>query len=288
MKTKITTLLKTLLVLSCTSALHAAPITWGSATETTGKSNLIEGNIIHAWGGGAAATITNGGSNGTSSYTFSNVTYSDFTFAPATTGLAFADSSNGAASTGDVNMDSLLKTLTYTNTGTTTGTQTISGLTSGETYQIQIFFNDQRNSRSMTFGDGTTTVVVSGQGANWGQYVIGTFTTDATTQTITHATNGFGNLHVNAILITDAASTPSVTLTTSSQSVSGPYTVGITFSEAVTGLEESDFTVANGTIQASSLTGSGANWTVTNGTDLRVLIDKFLLENTIRKSLSMV
>ena len=263
MTIKLPNLLKTLVILNLVSALQAAPITWGTPTNTTGKSNLIEGSVIHAWGGGSAATINNGGASGTSSYTFSNVTYSNFTFAPATTGLPFADASNGAASTGDVNMDSLLKTLTYTNTGTTTGTQTISGLTSGETYQIQIFFNDQRNNRSMTFGDGTTTVVVSGQGANWGQHVIGTFTADATTQTITHATNGFGNVHVNAILITDAASTPSVTLTTSSQSVSGPYTVGITFSEAVTGLSESDFTVTNGSVQASSLTGSGANWTVT-------------------------
>lgn len=255
-------LLKTLLLLSLSPLLHAADITWATATNTTGKTNLIEGETLHAWSGGTAATITNGGASGTSTYVFNAVTYSDFTFNPAATGLSFADSSAGAASTGDANMDSLLKTLTYTSNGITTGTQTISGLTVGEAYQIQIFFNDQRNTRSMTFGDGNTNVNVSGQGSGWGQYTIGTFTADATTQNITHATNGFGNIHVNAMLITDAATTPSVTLTTISQSVSAPYTIDITFSEPITGLEESDFTITNGTIQASSLTGSGANWTV--------------------------
>jgi len=85
-------------------------------------------------------------------------------------------------------MDTLLRNLTYTTNGVTSGTQTIGGLTVGETYQIQVFYNDQRSSTSsrvMTYGDGTNTVNVSaGGGAGWGQYAIGSFTADATTQSL--------------------------------------------------------------------------------------------------------
>jgi hypothetical protein len=131
--------LKSLIALTCaigcTSILHAATITWGAAANTTGKSNLIEGNVVHAWSGGTAATITNGGISGTSTYTFSGVTYGDFTFSPAAVGSPYPDSSGGTASTGDSNMDTMLKSLTYTTNGITSGTQTIGGLTNGTTSQ---------------------------------------------------------------------------------------------------------------------------------------------------------
>ncbi|BDS07185.1 hypothetical protein NT6N_22250 [Oceaniferula spumae] len=195
-------------VITCMAILNAAPISWGPATNTTGKSDLIEGNIIYAWSGGTAATVTNGGISGTKSYTFNAVTYSDFTFTPTVTSNPFGDASSGAASTGDTNMDTVLKSLTYTTNGTSTGTQTIGGLTQGTTYQIQIFFNDQRNTRSMTFGDGTTAVNVSGQGSGWGQHVVGTFTADGITQQITHTANNFSNIHVNAILLTQPGPPP--------------------------------------------------------------------------------
>ncbi|MBK1831877.1 sulfatase-like hydrolase/transferase [Verrucomicrobiaceae bacterium R5-34] len=195
-------------LIGCLSSLNAAAITWSAAQNTTGKANLIEGNVVHAWSGGSATSITGGGSSGTANYTFSGVTYSDFTFAPAATGATFTGASSGAASTGDINMDNLLDSLTYTNNGVSSGTQTIGGLTDGENYQIQVFFNDQRNTRSMIFGDGTNSVTVSGQGSGWGQYAIGSFTADGTTQALTHAASGFSNIHVNAILVVESGPPP--------------------------------------------------------------------------------
>ena len=52
------------------------------------------------------------------------------------------------------------------------------------------------------------------------------------------------------------------TLTTASDEVSAPFTVNVAFTEPVNGLTESDFTVTNGTVTASSLSGSGATWSV--------------------------
>ena len=195
-------------ILGACSLLNAAQITWGTAQNTTGKSDLIEGSILHAWSGASAATVTGGGASGSASYTFSGVTYDDLTFNPAVAGRTFNDASDGAASTGDINMDTVLRSLTFASGGVTSATQTISGLTTNEIYQIQIFFNDQRNTRSMTFGDGTSDVDLASQGSGWGQFAIGTFTADAATQAITHATNGFSNIHLNAMLVVQSGPPP--------------------------------------------------------------------------------
>lgn len=53
---------------------------------------------------------------------------------------------------------------------------------------------------------------------------------------------------------------PTATLSTANAIVTDPYTINVNFSEDVTGLTDSDFTVVNGT--ASSLSGSGAAYTV--------------------------
>ncbi len=54
---------------------------------------------------------------------------------------------------------------------------------------------------------------------------------------------------------------PDVTLTTTSNTVNGPFTVNAVFTEAVIGLSLSDFSVANGT--RSGLSGSGSNYSFT-------------------------
>ncbi len=54
---------------------------------------------------------------------------------------------------------------------------------------------------------------------------------------------------------------PNVTLTTASNTVNGPFTVNAAFTETITGLTLSDFTVTNGT--KSGLSGSGSNFSFT-------------------------
>ena len=246
--------------------LLAASITWQAAQNTTNKSNLIEGNIQQLLNGGSAITVANAGGSGTSSFSFAASQYSTLTFAPTVTSNLITNASNGAASTGDSSFDTLLDTFSYTTSGTTSGTQTISGLSIGKTYQIQIFYNDQRSccsGRTMTYGDSSNTVNISAGGSGHGQYAIGTFTADATTQILTHQSNGFANIHYNAILVVEASSIPVASLTTASSTTSGSFGVDVTFTESITGLSESDFLVTNGTVENASLTGSDASWSLT-------------------------
>jgi hypothetical protein len=202
-------------LLALAAAALAAPISWSPATDTTGKSQLVEGTVVYAFSGGSAATITGGGAGGSQTYVFSGGSYQALAFTPTPGDRTSSNVSNNAPSTGDANFDTIIKSFTDTESGITVGTQTIGGLTNGTTYQIQVFFNDQRSaatrSRVMTYGDGEDspgTVDISADGANWGQFAVGTFTADAATQDLTHATNGFGNVHLNAILVTEPAGPP--------------------------------------------------------------------------------
>ena len=102
---------------------------------------------------------------------------------------------------------------------------------SGDTYTVTI----------TPAADGTVTVDLPAGSA-----------TDAATNTSTAATQ---------LVRTADLTRPSVSLSAPTGPVGGPFTVTATFSEAVTGLTASDFTVANGT--AGDLAGSGDTYTVT-------------------------
>ncbi|MFC1765557.1 sulfatase-like hydrolase/transferase [Planctomycetota bacterium] len=189
--------------LAC-SALPAASIAWSPAVDSMDKSQLIEGEIVLALNGGDSITITEGGTSGRFTYTFVETSYADFSFAPTPGDSIIDDISNGAPSTGDADFDSLLRSFTYSVVGIKSGTQTIGGLTAGAEYEIQVFYNDQRLSRVMTFGDGEVSphnVDIASQGSGWGQFATGSFTATGNTQSLTHIANGFANVHVNAVLV---------------------------------------------------------------------------------------
>ncbi|NWK55029.1 hypothetical protein HW115_05375 [Verrucomicrobiaceae bacterium N1E253] len=255
------------ILLGLVTAATAAPIIWQAAQHATGKSDLIEGSIILSASGGSGASITGGGSSGTSTYAFTKANYADLTFTPVVTSND-ATASSTTNSTGDTNFDQIIDSFSYTTSGTAAGAQTISGLTPGQRYRLQIFFNDQRSatsSRVMSYGDGESspnTVNLTAGAGNWGQYAIGTFTADGNSQQLTHKANGFANLHYTALLVVEDESVPLATLSTTTTSVSAPFTVTLTFSEAITGLAENDFSVSNGSIQPGSLSGSGTDWSM--------------------------
>jgi len=193
-------------------SVAAAPITWGTPTATTGKADLIEGAVIVAVSGGNGATITGGGAGGVHTYTFTGVNYRDLIFTPSPGNRTMANISEGAPSTGDVGFDTILKSISDSKSGITIGTQSIGGLTTGTNYLIQVFYNDQRSSTSgrvMTYGDGEASpgnVDIMSDGSGWGEFSVGSFTASGSTQLLTHAVNGFGNVHFNAILVTKLGS----------------------------------------------------------------------------------
>ncbi|MEX2605928.1 MAG: sulfatase-like hydrolase/transferase [Kiritimatiellia bacterium] len=184
---------------------YPAPITWSPAVDTTGKAQLVEGEILFAFSGGSGATVTDGGPLGAMDVTFVGGDYQDLAFTPAPGSRSLSSVSGGSPSTGDLNFDAVAGSLTDSESGITSGTQTLSGLTVGETYQLQVFYNDQRSGltgRVMRYGDGEgNTVDLEAGGSGWGQHAVGSFTADATTQSITHNALGFGNVHLNALLL---------------------------------------------------------------------------------------
>lgn len=221
-----------LAVITCATS---APITWDLPTDTTGKADLIEGAIVAALNGGSTQVVINdAGASGTSSYSFipSNYTTINFTATggdAGDVGRAGIGANQYAPSTitttGDMSFDSLIASVAYafgTPSGIVTGDMLLEGLTVGMDYQIQVFFNEQRSSgtpvstdtRAMTYGDGLGNIVtiaggdpaVEVQTDHYGQFAVGSFTADATTQVLTMDSSmgvtPFGNVHYNAILVT--------------------------------------------------------------------------------------
>ena len=183
------------------TSASAATITWGDATNTTTTADIsAAGNLVKAFNSGGAAITLNG------------VTFSQF----ASTGDDVWDSFNalfpGQVGTNSVfddladlgALDPLLRTANFlAPVGGGSHVITLSGLNTGSEYEIQIFFTDQRgsitsppggclgcNDREVTFTSGASAVTLEADPGNaptspFGQFTIGRFTADASTQEFT-------------------------------------------------------------------------------------------------------
>lgn len=114
------------------------------------------------------------------------------------------------AETLDPGLDELLNTFDYG--GGTSTSITIGGdkLVIGQSYIVQVFYTDLRFDRVMFFGDAVGNTVglhSSGGIGQFGETVVGTFTADATTQTLNLAINT-GNTHITAYQIRSAIALP--------------------------------------------------------------------------------
>jgi len=185
----------------CAPLIHAAAITWGPATNVSTALDaaldvMTDGILVEAFN----AANTNSGAVTVNGVQFSNTN----TLLPLSSGQDFF-----FGSTGDLNYDQLLSTLDFGG-GTSTSIDIGNGnLIAGFTYSLQVWFTDNRTvttrSRVMTYGDGLGNTVnlaasISTQAGvpGPGQFAIGTFIADGTTQTLSMATNGFANAHINA------------------------------------------------------------------------------------------
>ncbi len=180
-----------------TAVASAAPIDWAPVEDTAGIDDLIEGTVVAALNGSASDVTVNG------------ILFENFGL-----GIGFVENSYDSPliSTGDANFDTLISSFTYG--GGTSPTLTLDGLTIGATYQVQVFFNDQRAAfagRVMTIGDGlgnSVDLAASNTGGavdDYGHFAVGTVVADAVTQDIVLTTNGFGNAHLTALLVTEVS-----------------------------------------------------------------------------------
>lgn len=211
-----------LFALPLPGTLTAATITWGAAQNVESVADIsTTGSLSVAWNLGS-----------TTSYTLNGVTFTGFNTRSGTadtgnynittnTGNISGQNFFGAYGTpvnsagGSIGTDygSALNTGVYVN-GTATGVYTFSGLTVGNEYSLQLWFNDVRanattGSATIDSGTGTPSVILltddegldgaGGRGA-LSQYTIGTFTADAASQSFrVNETTSLGGATLNML-----------------------------------------------------------------------------------------
>ncbi|BDS07184.1 hypothetical protein NT6N_22240 [Oceaniferula spumae] len=181
---------------------QAAIITWGPATAISTS----------------ATNFTDVSTNGTPIEAFNAQSFDHTPVSPVVNGVTFVgttalldgDPKNGGAADlssatniGDADYDSLLSQAEFGGGEFTTISVGNGNLESGRSYEIQIWFVDDRaahTTRTMEYGDGLGSNVSLND-----QFVIGTFNADATSQDLFLNTlspdAGFGNTHITAYQI---------------------------------------------------------------------------------------
>lgn len=239
-----------ILGLCCGLPLPAAEITWDAPRDTAGPADVRnEGTLVFARAEGL----------GSGSLTVNGV---GFQAAASLVGTASGLLAGGT--TGSADFDALLDRLSYG----AVFTLDLGSFTPGKTYLVQIFYTDQRssfNDRVMRFGSSTGSSTVdleadpnNAPGAPYGQFVVGTFTADGDDPDLTLDPQGFSSAHLSAIQVREVSSVPLPVLSTATDPAAGPFQVDISFTEAVSGLDESDFQITNGAVTPSSLTSTDA------------------------------
>jgi hypothetical protein len=157
-------------------AANASNINWGSPTTIAGASDVSTlGNYFGSWAPNGSTLAVNG------------VTFQAFSDLPGL-GTSF-DNSTGPGSfnspgTSDGNYNTLLTAGAFGNTGNSY-TVNWGGMTPGDTYLVELWVNDGRNStvnqrtETITGGANTSAFLAYGSGASGpGQYIFGTFVAD--------------------------------------------------------------------------------------------------------------
>ncbi|MFT5042962.1 MAG: hypothetical protein ACI8TX_003959, partial [Hyphomicrobiaceae bacterium] len=156
--------------------IQAADVSWDVPQSITGPSDIItNGELVEAANQGNSSVIVDpGGLN------LSFASANDFPNTPF---------NSGTLGSGDSDFDTIIDQADWADTGANPHTMSVTGLEIGQTYDIQMFVSDIRsccNGRSMaiTGGANTATVYMGDEGGspNAPQFVVGTFTADATSQ----------------------------------------------------------------------------------------------------------
>jgi len=197
-----------------TGAANAANITWGTPTGISGASDVnLQGTLHGTWAPGNDW----GGSDRSDYFPVNGVTFAAY----GTSGVNFAfsgsginlDRYNGFADPGtpDSNYNHILHTAVFNwNSGSSDLVVSWEGLVVGDTYLVQAWLNDGRSGQSgtstLTGGANTSAPVAIGNGVP-GQYIIGTFVADSSSQSFTLSPG----IMLNLLQVRDITPTPNVT-----------------------------------------------------------------------------
>lgn len=194
------------ILLGTCTASQAAIIVWGSATNITTSSSDVStlGTSFIAYNIGS-----------TTDYTINGVFFDGITSGFSNSGTAY--NGYGSLAGSDADYGAALSTgMYFTGNNQPAENMTISGLEIGQEYQIQAWFNDQRDLAAT----GTTTLSSAGgnsvglvSSTPGGQYALGTFTANATTQVFTiHGANTGATLNMFQVRNITAVPEPSAAL----------------------------------------------------------------------------
>ncbi len=189
----------------------AATITWGAPTTISSDTDVnTNGTALYAYTGGTAATVNGvaftAGNSGT---TWGSISLSGFGTDNQT---AFGSGTGSPWSTLSTAYKTVLSGGAYG--GASAGTVTLNGLTSGHSYSVQIWANDNRGggeaarteAASSTGGNTVTLAYEANQasgGGGVGQYVVGTFVANSANLTFTLNPSASGSVQLNAITVRD-------------------------------------------------------------------------------------
>jgi hypothetical protein len=231
---------KAVLVCACTVrtfslTANAADITWQAPTTISGTADVsLNGTLVGTWGPGDDW----GGFNRSDYYPANGVTFAAYGNGPfgswvSTSGLDDRYGNFANPNTGDAYYNYLLQTAIYSYGSSIS--LAWGGLTPGNTYELEFWVNDGRNSvtsersETLTGGGNTSAPLAYGTGVGGtgpGQYVLGIFVADGTrTETLTLNASGGADIgpsaQINLLQIRDITPKPNVTWRTP-VTISGP------------------------------------------------------------------
>ena len=168
-------------------------ITWGAPTTISGTSDVSTiGTQVGTWGPGDDWRTTSNPNLISDNYPVNGVTFNAYGSGPfgswiSTTGTDNRYGSFANPNTADANYNYVLQTAIYSNGEPMA--LTWGGMNPGDTYQIEFWVNDGRNSttaqrtETLTGGANTSAALAYGTGPNGtgpGQFILGTFVADST------------------------------------------------------------------------------------------------------------
>jgi MYXO-CTERM domain-containing protein len=208
----------------------AAPVTWGAAQQIAGDSDVSTSGVLvgavnfgYATGAGPSSPVSNTTVNGVTfvaagrniDFAPAPVTFGAFTVSAAGSNPNFGGNITAGFSAPFTTLSAPYQELLRQGFSSANVvfpgpvvtliplSITVSGLSAGQPYQVQVWSNaSPSQGRDSRISDGTNSVdLIGNTGSGLGQYVIGSFIADGTTQTISVSALGSLGGIVNAIQV---------------------------------------------------------------------------------------
>ncbi|KPU56927.1 flagellar system-associated repeat family protein [Pseudomonas fluorescens] len=267
----INTVLPTATIVVADNALKIGETSLVTITFSEAVSGFTNADLTIANGTLTSVSSSDGGVTWTATFTpTSAITDTSNVITLDNSGMQYASGNAGSGTTDSNNyaIDTLRPTATVVVTDSAVGI--------GQTTLVTITFSEAVSgfaNADLTIANGTLTAVSSSDGGiTWTATFTPTVGVNDTTNVITlnnagvsdlAGNTGSGTTNSNNYALDSQRPTASIVLSDSTLKSGETALVTITFSEAVTGFDNSDLSVANGTLSAVSSSDGGITWTAT-------------------------